>query len=127
MNDLKNVEVKINDEDQTVLLLCSLPFSYKSFRETLIYDRVKLAFEEVKGHLLSKDKLNNELGLDSKTDRREKIMIISLKSGSLLGASFKKLGNCVREKQTRVSFDLAVHTLASKHKFGSINSLHSLR
>ncbi|NAW06144.1 hypothetical protein FGF99_24850, partial [Salmonella sp. gx-f8] len=36
-----------------MLLLCSLPSSYKSFRETLIYDRDKLSFKDVKGHLLS--------------------------------------------------------------------------
>ncbi|MBA0879035.1 hypothetical protein Goshw_005058 [Gossypium schwendimanii] len=41
-----------------MLLLCSLPSSYKSFRETLIYGRDKLSFGDVKGHLLSKDKLN---------------------------------------------------------------------
>ncbi|MFQ6652822.1 hypothetical protein Gotur_024506 [Gossypium turneri] len=37
LNDLKNVEVHIDDEDQAMLLLCFLPPSYKSFRETLIY------------------------------------------------------------------------------------------
>ncbi|MFQ6659365.1 hypothetical protein Gotur_028282 [Gossypium turneri] len=37
LNDLKNVKVHIDDEDQAMLLLCSLPPSYKSFRETLIY------------------------------------------------------------------------------------------
>ncbi|KAK5770576.1 hypothetical protein PVK06_046727 [Gossypium arboreum] len=42
LNDLKNVEVHIDDEDQAMLLLCSLPPSYKSFRETLIYGRDKL-------------------------------------------------------------------------------------
>ncbi|MBA0620075.1 hypothetical protein Godav_005846 [Gossypium davidsonii] len=31
-------------------------------KETLVYDRDKLSFEDVKGHLLSKDKLNNEFG-----------------------------------------------------------------
>ncbi|MFQ6665133.1 hypothetical protein Gotur_031981 [Gossypium turneri] len=40
LNDLKNVEVHINDEDQAMLLLCSLPLSYKSFRETLIYGSI---------------------------------------------------------------------------------------
>ncbi|MFQ6668711.1 hypothetical protein Gotur_034259 [Gossypium turneri] len=54
LNDLKNVEVHINDEDQTILLLYSLPLSYKSSRETLIYDRDILSFEDVKGHMLSK-------------------------------------------------------------------------
>ncbi|MFQ6663945.1 hypothetical protein Gotur_031239 [Gossypium turneri] len=48
-----------------MLLLCSLTPSYKSFRGTLIYGRDKLSFEDVKGHLLSRHKLNNKLGLDS--------------------------------------------------------------
>ncbi|MFQ6649114.1 hypothetical protein Gotur_022928 [Gossypium turneri] len=65
--------------------------------------------------------------------RREKCMTVSLKRGSLLGAGFEKLGHCVRENQTRVSFDLAVHKLkagslpTSKHRFDSVNSLHSSR
>ncbi|KAG8483273.1 hypothetical protein CXB51_022363 [Gossypium anomalum] len=50
LNDLNNVEVHIDDEDQAMLLLCSLPPSYKSFRETLIYGRDKLSFEDVKSN-----------------------------------------------------------------------------
>ncbi|MBA0661359.1 hypothetical protein Goklo_005666, partial [Gossypium klotzschianum] len=69
----KNVEVHIDDEDQTMLLLCYLPHSYKSFRETLIYGRDRLSFEYVKGHLLSRDKLENEFGLDSKADMQASI------------------------------------------------------
>ncbi|MBA0636404.1 hypothetical protein Godav_025792 [Gossypium davidsonii] len=69
LNDLKNVEVQIDDEDQAMLLLYSLPLSYKSFRETLIYGKDNLLFEDVKGHLLSKDKLDNEFGSDSKSDK----------------------------------------------------------
>ncbi|KAH1031874.1 hypothetical protein J1N35_044048, partial [Gossypium stocksii] len=34
--------------------------------ETLIYGRDYLSFEDVKGNLLSKDKLNNESGLNKK-------------------------------------------------------------
>ncbi|MFQ6668449.1 hypothetical protein Gotur_034097 [Gossypium turneri] len=64
LNDLKNVEVHIDDKDQAMLLLCFLPPSYKSFRETLIYSRDKLSFEDVKGHLLSREKLDNDFGLD---------------------------------------------------------------
>ncbi|KAG8487958.1 hypothetical protein CXB51_018091 [Gossypium anomalum] len=79
LNDLKNVEVHIDDEDQAMLLLCSLPPSYKSFRETLIYGRDKLSFEDVKGYLLSRDKLDNELHLDSKTDRQASILVASKK------------------------------------------------
>ncbi|MBA0671515.1 hypothetical protein Goklo_027501, partial [Gossypium klotzschianum] len=69
----KNVEVHIDDEDQAILLLCSLPPPYKPFKETLIYGRDKLLFKDVKGHLLSKDKLNNEFGLDSKADMQASV------------------------------------------------------
>ncbi|MBA0855307.1 hypothetical protein Goshw_011857, partial [Gossypium schwendimanii] len=79
LNDLKNVEDKIDDEDQAILLLCSLPFSCKSFKETLIYDRDKLSFEDVKGHLLSKDKLDNEFGLDNKANRQALVSVASKK------------------------------------------------
>ncbi|MFQ6664912.1 hypothetical protein Gotur_031858 [Gossypium turneri] len=58
-----------------MLFLCSLPSSYKSFRETLIYDRDKLSFEDMKGHLLSRDKLENEFGSDSKADRQAFILV----------------------------------------------------
>ncbi|MFQ6668982.1 hypothetical protein Gotur_034416 [Gossypium turneri] len=63
----------------------------------------------------------------------EKGMTVSLKRGSLLDAGFEKLGNCVRENHIRVSFDLAVYKSkarslpVSKHRFDSVNSLHSLR
>ncbi|KAG8480246.1 hypothetical protein CXB51_024797 [Gossypium anomalum] len=79
LNDLKNVEVHIDDEDQATLLLCCLPLSYKSFRETLIYGRDKLSFEYVKGYLLSRDKLDNEFGLDRKADRQPSVLVASNK------------------------------------------------
>lgn len=41
-NNLKNVEANIDDKDQAMLLLCSLPPSYKTFRKTLIYGRETL-------------------------------------------------------------------------------------
>ncbi|MBA0880428.1 hypothetical protein Goshw_004697 [Gossypium schwendimanii] len=62
-----------------MLLLFSLPCSYKSFKETLIYDRDKLSFEDEKGHLLSRDKLDNEFGLDSKAYKQVSILVASKK------------------------------------------------
>ncbi|MFQ6623806.1 hypothetical protein Gotur_004343, partial [Gossypium turneri] len=66
LNDLKNLVAKISGEDQAMLLLYSLPSYYKTFRETLIYGRDHLSFEDVKRNLLSKDKLDNELGPNKK-------------------------------------------------------------
>ena len=34
--DMKGIEVSINDEDQALLLLCSLPKSHARFKETLL-------------------------------------------------------------------------------------------
>ncbi|KAG8472618.1 hypothetical protein CXB51_034307 [Gossypium anomalum] len=90
LNDLKNVKVYIDDEDQAVLLLYSLPPSYKSFRETLIYGRDKLSFEDMKGHLLSRDKLDNELHLDSKTDRQASVLVASKKRDKRAAESNKE-------------------------------------
>ncbi|MFQ6668439.1 hypothetical protein Gotur_034093 [Gossypium turneri] len=65
--------------------------------------------------------------------RREKCMTVLLKRGSLLDVGFEKFGHYVRENQTRVSFDLAVHKSKArslpvfKHIFDSVNSLHSSR
>jgi len=37
--DLDKINVKIDDDDQALLLLCSLPPSYKHFRANMIYGR----------------------------------------------------------------------------------------
>ncbi|MBA0655290.1 hypothetical protein Goklo_007789 [Gossypium klotzschianum] len=75
-----------------MLLLCSLPPSYKSFRETLIYGKDKLLFKDVKGHFLSRDKLGNEFGLDSKVDGQAFVLVASKKRDKMCRYC-KKLGH----------------------------------
>ena len=59
ISELDKIEVKIEDEDQTLLLLCLLPSSYKSFREAIIYGgKSTIKVNEVKEHLLNKDKID---------------------------------------------------------------------
>ncbi|KAL5757610.1 hypothetical protein ACOSP7_020221 [Xanthoceras sorbifolium] len=53
--DLKNMEISYDDEDQALMLLRSLPPSYKHFRDTLIYSRQTLKLEDVKAALFSKE------------------------------------------------------------------------
>lgn len=53
--DLENIEVKINDEDQSLLLLSTLPKSHAHFKKTLLYGRDSLTFEDVQSTLYSKD------------------------------------------------------------------------
>lgn len=55
--DLENIGVKIEDEDQALLLLCSLPPSFKHFREILLYGIDSIAVEDVKSSLFSEELL----------------------------------------------------------------------
>ncbi|KAH1082419.1 hypothetical protein J1N35_022180 [Gossypium stocksii] len=79
LNYLKNVEVQVDDEYHAILSLCFLLPSYKSFRETLIYGRDKLSFKNVNGHLLSRDKLENEFSSYSKANRKTSVLVASKK------------------------------------------------
>lgn len=54
MIDLENISVKVEDEDQTIMILNSLPSSYLTFVETIKYTRVSASLEEVLALLKSK-------------------------------------------------------------------------
>lgn len=56
--DLEILDVKIEDEDKAILLVVSLPSSYKHFKEIILYNNnVVLSFEVIKANLLSKEDL----------------------------------------------------------------------
>ncbi|KAL8170225.1 hypothetical protein V2J09_022029 [Rumex salicifolius] len=58
--DLENLDIKIKDEDKAVLVICSLPPSYKHFKEIMFYgDNVEcISLEDVKSSLLAKEKFD---------------------------------------------------------------------
>ncbi|MFQ6648043.1 hypothetical protein Gotur_021848 [Gossypium turneri] len=75
LNDLKNLKAKISDEYLVMLLLCSLPSSYKTFKETQINGRDHLPIVDVNMYILSKDKLDNELDPSKKSNGQFSILV----------------------------------------------------
>ena len=61
INDLAKIDAKVDDEDQALLLLCSLPASYKGFRDMMIYGREKISLEDVKSNLQAKSHIDGEI------------------------------------------------------------------
>nr|GEV80652.1 retrovirus-related Pol polyprotein from transposon TNT 1-94 [Tanacetum cinerariifolium] len=55
IGDLAHIEVDIDDEDQALTLLTSLPSSYDNFVETLLYERESLTLEDVFSSLNSQE------------------------------------------------------------------------
>lgn len=52
--DLEDINVKINDEDKAMILVCSLPNSYDHLVGTLMYGRQSLTMADVKETMSSK-------------------------------------------------------------------------
>ncbi|XP_070006880.1 retrovirus-related Pol polyprotein from transposon TNT 1-94 isoform X1 [Nicotiana sylvestris] len=53
--DMKNVDIKIESEDQALIVLCSLPQSYDTFADTLLYGKDSISLEDVSNALKSKE------------------------------------------------------------------------
>jgi gag-polypeptide of LTR copia-type len=48
LNDMEMIGIKTVDEDKAMILLCSLPNSYKGFKEIILHSRDSLTLEDVK-------------------------------------------------------------------------------
>jgi len=60
--DLENLDVKIDYEDKFVLLIVSLPPSYRQFKEIMLYGNyLTLRFDDVKTNLLAKEKFDSKI------------------------------------------------------------------
>jgi len=55
------MEVKYYDEDLAPILLCSLPASYSTFRDVILYSRDTLTLNKVYDALFSKEKIDRQL------------------------------------------------------------------
>ncbi|XP_022871175.1 uncharacterized protein LOC111390369 [Olea europaea var. sylvestris] len=63
---LKTLEVKYDEQDLALFLLCSLPGSYASFRDTILYSRDILTIDDVYDALHSKEKMKHLIGATSR-------------------------------------------------------------
>ena len=55
IHDLKNIYIRIEEDDQVILLLNSLPKMYEHFVDTLLYGKHTLTMSKVKTSLNSKE------------------------------------------------------------------------
>src|SRR3954468_17874640 len=53
--DLENVDIKVDSEDQALILLCLLPKSYDAFIDTLLYGKDSISLEDVSSALKSRE------------------------------------------------------------------------
>jgi hypothetical protein len=61
--DMKNINIKVDDEDQALILLCSLPDSFDNFVNSMLYGRDTISLADVKSALNSielRTKLNSK-------------------------------------------------------------------
>uniref|UniRef100_A0A0V0H688 Putative ovule protein n=1 Tax=Solanum chacoense TaxID=4108 RepID=A0A0V0H688_SOLCH len=49
--DLKNIDIKIESEDQALIVLCFLPSFYVTFVDTLLYEKGSISLDEVSNAL----------------------------------------------------------------------------
>ncbi|KAG8496701.1 hypothetical protein CXB51_007821 [Gossypium anomalum] len=59
LSNLKAMEVQYDRENLGLILLCSLPPSYSTFRDTILYSRESLTVDEVYDSLTSYDKMKH--------------------------------------------------------------------
>ncbi|KAE8735061.1 hypothetical protein F3Y22_tig00000477pilonHSYRG00233 [Hibiscus syriacus] len=69
VSDLARLNVKIEDEDKEMIMLCSLPPSYEHMVTTLTYGKETIKVEEITTALLAHNKMKQNVGERSQADR----------------------------------------------------------
>ena len=72
--DLVSMEVKYDDEDLGLLLLCSLPNSYANFCDTILLSRDELTLKEVYEALQSREKMKGMVQSDGSSSSKGDVL-----------------------------------------------------
>jgi hypothetical protein len=94
--DLQNIELKVEDKNQTLNLLCLLPSSYKCFINNLLYGRDSLSSKNVKAFLKSR-KLKKQV-LESHNDDHAKDLILSGRTNKGSSTRGRSISNSISRK-----------------------------
>ena len=65
--ELRNIDIKIKDEDTTLLLLVSLPLSYENFVQSFVVRKDTVSLEEVRSSLHTRElrQMTSSSGVDN--------------------------------------------------------------
>ena len=99
--DLEKLDVKIDDEDKAILLVVSLPATFKHFKEIMLYgNHDTLSFENVKSNLLSKEKFD----VDSRSEVNAEGLIVRGRSSHKGSSSRSKSRSKSRDHKSRIFY-----------------------
>ncbi|WVZ79655.1 hypothetical protein U9M48_027210 [Paspalum notatum var. saurae] len=73
VSDLQSMEVKYEDEDLGLILVCSLPSSFVNFRDTILYSRDTLTLNDVCEALQAKEKIKQMVFSDGSASNGESL------------------------------------------------------
>nr|CAD41912.2 OSJNBa0033G05.13 [Oryza sativa Japonica Group] len=73
--DLESMEVKYDEKDLALILLCSLPSSYANFRDTILYSRDTLTLKEVYDALHAKEKMKKMVPSEGSNSQAEGLVV----------------------------------------------------
>jgi len=95
LDDLENIEVQLEDEDKAILLLCVLPKSFESLKDTMLYGKEgTVTLEEVQVALRTKELIKSK---DLRTDENGEGLSVSRGNGGGRGNQ-RKSGNKSKSK-----------------------------